>query len=100
MILFIHEPVKIVGLSIYSSNYRYNLLRSRNHSSVLYADVEVLFYCICAKMQLMKFHNTDKYINSMITDVYVHGRHAHLDDPGRTEWEGFPSGTRAAAAGM
>ncbi|KAI7995482.1 Serine--glyoxylate aminotransferase [Camellia lanceoleosa] len=26
-------------------------------------------------------------------------RHAHLDDPGRTEWEGFPSGTRAAAAG-
>ncbi|KAL3820490.1 hypothetical protein ACJIZ3_006395 [Penstemon smallii] len=25
--------------------------------------------------------------------------HAHLDDPGRTEWEGFPSGTRAAAAG-
>ncbi|KAL6546616.1 hypothetical protein OROMI_022337 [Orobanche minor] len=31
--------------------------------------------------------------------VVVHGRHAHLDDPGRTEWEGFPSGTRAAAAG-
>ncbi|KAJ8428873.1 hypothetical protein Cgig2_010815 [Carnegiea gigantea] len=25
--------------------------------------------------------------------------HAHLDDPGRVEWEGFPSGTRAAAAG-
>lgn len=25
--------------------------------------------------------------------------HAHLDDPGRTEWEGFPSGTLAAAAG-
>ncbi|KAA8515270.1 hypothetical protein F0562_018500 [Nyssa sinensis] len=25
--------------------------------------------------------------------------HAHLDDPGRAEWEGFPSGTRAAAAG-
>ncbi|KAM7500802.1 hypothetical protein LguiA_025216 [Lonicera macranthoides] len=25
--------------------------------------------------------------------------HVHLDDPGRTEWEGFPSGTRAAAAG-
>ncbi|XP_021902183.1 allantoinase isoform X3 [Carica papaya] len=25
--------------------------------------------------------------------------HAHLDDPGRSEWEGFPSGTRAAAAG-
>ena len=27
-------------------------------------------------------------------------RHAHLDDPGRTEWEGFPSGTKAAVAGM
>ncbi|KAF7141303.1 hypothetical protein RHSIM_Rhsim06G0021500 [Rhododendron simsii] len=26
-------------------------------------------------------------------------RHAHLDDPGREEWEGFPSGTRAAVAG-
>ncbi|KAI3680691.1 hypothetical protein L6452_35465 [Arctium lappa] len=25
--------------------------------------------------------------------------HAHLDDPGRTEWEGFPSGTKAAVAG-
>ncbi|CAL5412222.1 unnamed protein product [Camellia sinensis] len=25
--------------------------------------------------------------------------HAYLDDPRRTEWEGFPSGTRAAAAG-
>ncbi|KAI8523088.1 hypothetical protein RHMOL_Rhmol13G0047200 [Rhododendron molle] len=25
--------------------------------------------------------------------------HAHLDDPEREEWEGFPSGTRAAAAG-
>ncbi|KAE9452575.1 hypothetical protein C3L33_15514, partial [Rhododendron williamsianum] len=26
--------------------------------------------------------------------------HVHLDDPGREEWEGFPSGTRAAAAGL
>jgi len=26
-------------------------------------------------------------------------RHVHLDDPGRSEWEGFPSGTKAAAAG-
>ncbi|CAM8893643.1 unnamed protein product [Rhodiola kirilowii] len=25
--------------------------------------------------------------------------HAHLDEPGRTEWEGFSSGTKAAAAG-
>jgi allantoinase len=25
--------------------------------------------------------------------------HVHLDEPGRTEWEGFESGTRAAAAG-
>lgn len=31
---------------------------------------------------------------------FVHGRHAHLDDPGRADWEGFPSGTKAAAAGM
>jgi hypothetical protein len=26
-------------------------------------------------------------------------RHAHLDEPGRAEWEGFSNGTRAAAAG-
>ena len=32
--------------------------------------------------------------------VYNHGRHAHLDDPGRNEWEGFPSGTKASAAGI
>ncbi|MEN0022382.1 MAG: allantoinase AllB [Microbacterium sp.] len=25
--------------------------------------------------------------------------HVHVNDPGRTEWEGFPSATRAAAAG-
>jgi hypothetical protein len=24
-------------------------------------------------------------------------RHAHLDEPGRAEWEGFSIGTRAAA---
>src|SRR5213595_587975 len=25
--------------------------------------------------------------------------HVHLNEPGRTEWEGFATGTRAAAAG-
>src|SRR5579864_2117553 len=25
--------------------------------------------------------------------------HVHLNEPGRTEWEGFETGTRAAAAG-
>lgn len=59
-----------------------------------------MVYCNCVNTQLMKFCFTDRFNNLMITDVYVYGRHAHLDDPGRTEWEGFPSGTRAAAAGM
>ncbi|KAL2341907.1 hypothetical protein Fmac_009847 [Flemingia macrophylla] len=27
-------------------------------------------------------------------------RHVHLDEPGRTQWEGFYTGTRAAAAGF
>lgn len=39
----------------------------------------------------------------MIWSLYIyitHGRHTHLDDPGREDWEGFPSGTRAAAAGI
>ena len=26
--------------------------------------------------------------------------HVHLNDPGRTAWEGFESGTKAAAAGI
>jgi len=25
--------------------------------------------------------------------------HVHLNEPGRTEWEGFDTGTRAAASG-
>jgi allantoinase len=36
------------------------------------------------------------------SDVVMPGvidTHVHLDEPGRTEWEGFHSGTRAAAAG-
>lgn len=32
--------------------------------------------------------------------LYYYGRHVHLDEPGRTDWEGFVTGTRAAAAGM
>jgi len=28
------------------------------------------------------------------------GRHVNLDEPGRTAWEGFDTGTRVAAAGM
>lgn len=28
------------------------------------------------------------------------GRHVHLDEPGRTDWEGFVTGTQTAAAGM
>ncbi|XP_060192360.1 allantoinase isoform X1 [Lycium barbarum] len=49
------------------------------------------------------------HVNSWFTTVVNYGQavvmpgfidvHAHLDDPGRTEWEGFPSGTKAAAAG-
>ena len=26
--------------------------------------------------------------------------HVHINDPGRTDWEGFETATRAAAAGM
>lgn len=47
------------------------------------------------KVDLMK--------GTMLENVFIvmfHGRHAHLDDPGRAEWEGFPSGTKAAAAGI
>ena len=42
-------------------------------------------------MKLLKLENDAMFIG---------GRHAHLDDPGRAEWEGFPSGTKAAAAGI
>ncbi|KAI5448068.1 hypothetical protein KIW84_015483 [Lathyrus oleraceus] len=36
----------------------------------------------------------DAFIMPGLIDVHV-----HLDEPGRTEWEGFVTGTRAAAAG-
>lgn len=37
----------------------------------------------------------------LILSVYVlHDSHVHLDEPGRAEWEGFYTGTRAAAAGI
>ncbi|KAI0747201.1 allantoinase [Daedaleopsis nitida] len=36
----------------------------------------------------------DKYILPGIVDAHV-----HLNEPGRTDWEGFSSGTRAAASG-
>ncbi|KAL5575429.1 hypothetical protein UlMin_017128 [Ulmus minor] len=51
----------------------------------------------------------EKLSNSLLGKVIDYGDsvvmpglidvHAHLDDPGRAEWEGFPSGTKAAAAG-
>jgi allantoinase len=36
----------------------------------------------------------DNYILPGLVDTHV-----HLNEPGRTEWEGFRTGTRAAAAG-
>ncbi|XP_062161688.1 allantoinase [Alnus glutinosa] len=51
----------------------------------------------------------DEHGNSKVGHIVDYGEavvmpglidvHAHLDDPGRAEWEGFPSGTKAAAAG-
>ncbi|RWV94248.1 hypothetical protein BHE74_00024333 [Ensete ventricosum] len=34
-----------------------------------------------------------------LVNVLLCNSHAHLDEPGRVEWEGFSSGTKAAAAG-
>ncbi|KAB1206383.1 Allantoinase [Morella rubra] len=51
----------------------------------------------------------DRHWNSKVDHILDYGDavvmpglidvHVHLDDPGRAEWEGFPSGTKAAAAG-
>lgn len=43
-----------------------------------------------------------KYVKDYGDAVVMPGlvdAHVHLDEPGRTEWEGFSSGTKAAAAG-
>lgn len=47
-----------------------------------------------------------KYAGADFQDVSPHlilpglvDAHVHLNEPGRTEWEGFDTGTRAAAAG-
>jgi allantoinase len=48
----------------------------------------------------------EKFDSTALTDVGDHmvlpglvDVHSHLNEPGRTEWEGFETGTRAAAAG-
>lgn len=45
-----------------------------------------------------KFKQVVDYGNAVVMPGLI-DVHAHLDDPGRAEWEGFPSGTKAAAAG-
>ena len=34
-----------------------------------------------------------------LTRAWSHSAHVHLNEPGRTDWEGFWTGTRAAASG-
>jgi len=44
----------------------------------------------------------DRFVTLADDEVLLPGivdSHVHVNDPGRTEWEGFPSATRAAAAG-
>jgi len=44
----------------------------------------------------------DEYVDLAADDVLLPGlvdSHVHVNEPGRTEWEGFSSATRAAAAG-
>ncbi|KAK9071879.1 hypothetical protein SSX86_008309 [Deinandra increscens subsp. villosa] len=45
-------------------------------------------------------HHSVPYFNATTDIAIVYTMHAHLDDPGREEWGGFPSGTKAAVAGM
>lgn len=52
--------------------------------------------CKIIKLFISKYLKCTFHIDRI---AFVFGRHSHLDDPGRTEWEGFPSGTMAAAAG-
>ncbi|KAL0955942.1 hypothetical protein HGRIS_002127 [Hohenbuehelia grisea] len=39
------------------------------------------------------------YIDHVYTDTNSFSAHVHLNEPGRTDWEGFWTGTRAAASG-
>ena len=44
----------------------------------------------------------DRVVTLAADEVLLPGlvdTHVHVNDPGRTEWEGFASATRAAAAG-
>jgi allantoinase len=49
---------------------------------------------ICPYDRAVDIDAGEKYILPGFVDTHV-----HINDPGRTEWEGFPSATRAAAAG-
>lgn len=45
---------------------------------------------------------TDRFVDLALDEVLVPGlvdSHVHINEPGRTEWEGFASATRAAALG-
>ncbi len=40
-----------------------------------------------------------KCLSLLARCLSLHSAHVHLNEPGRTDWEGFWTGTRAAASG-
>src|SRR5216110_2584124 len=52
-------------------------------------------YLLCPKSYRQQTsHHSPKLLLPGLVDAHV-----HLNEPGRTEWEGFHTGTRAAASG-
>ncbi|XP_047328418.1 allantoinase [Impatiens glandulifera] len=69
---------------------------------VISGSVEIKGGIIVSVLEGYKARNKNQKVIDYGDSIVIPGLvdvHVHLDDPGREEWEGFPSGTRAAAAG-
>ena len=53
---------------------------------------------VITSIHFEKLHSAEDFENSVIMPGVI-DVHVHINEPGRTEWEGFETGTQAAAAG-
>lgn len=53
---------------------------------------------VCSLSELPQYLEIENFSDNIILPGFV-DTHCHINEPGRTEWEGFETATRAAAAG-
>lgn len=82
------------------------VLENSTIPAIILVENEIIINIINGLIDDEKVNLINKYKNIVIEDfgdlVLMAGivdSHVHLNEPGRTEWEGFKTGTIAAAAG-